>query len=57
MFTTATRRVRYAEVPAVDGFRVGGGLLRGQASVGARRVAGAGHGRHDLSGPSVHPAV
>ena len=42
---------------AVDGFRVGGGRLSGQASVGARRVAGAGHGRHDLSSPSVHPAV
>lgn len=34
-----------------------GGLLRGQASVGAGRVADAGHGRHNLSGPSVYPAV
>lgn len=57
LFATATRRVRYAEVPVVDGFGAGGGLLRGQSSVGAGRVAEAGHGRHNLSGPSVYPAV
>ena len=57
LFATATRRVRYTEVPAVDGFGAGRGLLRGQAGVGAGRVAGAGYGRHNFSGPSVYPAV
>jgi len=57
LFATATRRVRYAEVPAVDGFGAGEGLLRGQASVGAERVAGAGYDRHNFSGPRVYPAV